>query len=392
MKIPMFVRMLATTLLLAGLAACGGGSGSASGTLRLALTDAPACGYDEVNVTIEKVRVHQSGSAGENDGGWSDVVLETPQRVNLLTLTNGVLMELGQTALPAGKYTQLRLVLAANTPANPMANSVVPTGGAEVALTTPSGQQSGLKIHVNIDVAADQLADFVLDFDACKSVVVAGNSNSYNLKPVLRAIPRSLAGVTGVATVPGSAVSLQLDGVVVRSTTAVSTASDPSGLAMGGFLLQPVEPGTYTLVVTAPGQTTAVVKDVVVPEGQVVVVGSAPIAPPASPDKTTLSSSVSTGTTPVDALVSLRKILGGGLQIELGSMMVDAETGTAIFPDLPRTKPEVATFSVTGAPLTFVPDTEAAGALTVRATSGSVTKNQDITLTAPAQSVSFTFP
>jgi ABC-type glycerol-3-phosphate transport system substrate-binding protein len=37
------------TLMLAGLAACGGGGSASSGTLRVALTDAPTCGYDEVN-------------------------------------------------------------------------------------------------------------------------------------------------------------------------------------------------------------------------------------------------------------------------------------------------------------------------------------------------------
>ena len=84
------------------LAACGGGSDSNStsagtGTMRLSLTDAPACGYDTVFVTIEKVRVHQSSSAGENDAGWSEVVLNAPQRIDLLTLTNGSLLPLGQT-------------------------------------------------------------------------------------------------------------------------------------------------------------------------------------------------------------------------------------------------------------------------------------------------------
>ena len=57
---------------------------------------------------------HTSGSASDTDGGWSEVVLATPTQVDLLTLTNGLLQELGQTALPTGKYTQLRLVLAAN--------------------------------------------------------------------------------------------------------------------------------------------------------------------------------------------------------------------------------------------------------------------------------------
>ena len=101
-------------------AACGGGGGSSSeavsgtGTMRLALTDAPACGYDAVNVTIERVRVHQSSGAGDNDSGWYDLVVSPRQRVDLLSLTNGVLEELGEMPLPAGRYTQMRVLLAAN--------------------------------------------------------------------------------------------------------------------------------------------------------------------------------------------------------------------------------------------------------------------------------------
>ena len=53
----------------------------ASGTLRVALTDAPACGYDAVNVTIERIRVHKSASAGEADAGWVDLVLTAPKKV-----------------------------------------------------------------------------------------------------------------------------------------------------------------------------------------------------------------------------------------------------------------------------------------------------------------------
>jgi len=91
------------------------------GTLRLALTDAPACGYDAVNVTIQKVRVNQDASASDTGAGWSEVVLSPARRIDLLSLTNGVLEDLGQTSLPAGKYTQMRLVLAPNDATSPMA-------------------------------------------------------------------------------------------------------------------------------------------------------------------------------------------------------------------------------------------------------------------------------
>ena len=127
------------------LAACGGGGddgstvtpASGTGTLRVALTDAPACGFDHVYVTVERVRVHQTSSANDNDAGWSEIVLNPTQRIDLLGLTNGVLAELGQTPLGAGQYQQVRLVLSPNRGGTP-ANSVVPTGGIETALDTPS--------------------------------------------------------------------------------------------------------------------------------------------------------------------------------------------------------------------------------------------------------------
>jgi hypothetical protein len=88
------------------LSACGGGGGGDSGTLRLALTDAPACGFDRVDVTVQKVRVHKSGSANEADDGWSEVVLNPAKRVDLLSLTNGALAELGQTPCQPASTTR----------------------------------------------------------------------------------------------------------------------------------------------------------------------------------------------------------------------------------------------------------------------------------------------
>ncbi|HZT55465.1 MAG TPA: DUF4382 domain-containing protein, partial [Burkholderiaceae bacterium] len=165
MRTTRFAAALAAMAMSFGLAGCGGGggiegTGSAQGTMRMSMTDAPACGFDAVHVTVDRVRVHQSSTAADADAGWSEVVLNPVKRIDLLTLSNGVLEPLGQTDLPAGKYTQLRLVLASNTAAAPLANSVTPTGGVETELTTPSGQQSGLKLNVNIDIPVGKVADF----------------------------------------------------------------------------------------------------------------------------------------------------------------------------------------------------------------------------------------
>ncbi|MCA0213465.1 MAG: DUF4382 domain-containing protein [Proteobacteria bacterium] len=380
-------------LLALGLAACGGGGGGGgdtasggTGTLRLAMTDAPACGFDTVNVTVEKVRVHQSSTAADADGGWSEVVLNPARRMDLLSLTNGVLSELGQVALPAGRYTQLRLVLADNSNANPLANSVKPTGEAETALTTPSAQQSGLKMPVQIDVAANQLADFVLDFDACKSVVSAGNSGKYLLKPVISVIPRLVSGVSGRvdASLPmgSTMVSLQDGGVTVRAT-----APD----AAGNFLLQPVPVGTYTFVMTAPGRTTLVVRGVPVTSGSVSTLGTSTLvlAPAASPVGT-LAGTVTTASSPVDALTRALQSLSGGPVIELAARPVDSVAGTFRH-ELPTAAPQVANWAgLAGVPV-FAADTTVAGQYSLQAVAGTAARQAGPLTLAPGATVTTTF-
>jgi len=295
------------------LAACGGGGGGGgggiggTGTMHVSLTDAPSCGYDQVNVTIDRVRVNQNASAADTDGDWSEIVLSPARRVDLLTLSNGVLEDLGQTQLPAGKYTQLRLVLAPNDAANPLANSVVPTGGTETALTTPSAQQSGLKVNVDIDVAADKIADVVLDFDACKSVVKRGNSGQYNLKPVITVVPvisdaglRVIGYVDPALGTTTTQVSAQAAGVPVKATAPDAT---------GKFVLYPVPVGTYDLVVTSSGRVNAVMTGVPVTSSAFTTVNSAaiPISPPVATTRAV------TGTvTPATATVRALQPFTGG--------------------------------------------------------------------------------
>ena len=373
-----------------GLAACGGGSGgSGTGTLRLALTDAP-CGYDQVWVTIEKVRVHQSAGAGAGDAGWSEVVLSPARRVDLLSLTNGVLEELGQTPLPAGKYTQMRLVLAANGGGTPLANSIVPTGSAETPLTTPSGQQTGLKLNVNIDVAADRLADVLLDFQVCKSIVRAGNSGNYHLKPVVSVTPRWVSGVQGhVATAVANGnttVSLQQDGAIVRATVPDST---------GKALLPWVAPGTYDLVVTAPGHATDIVTGVIVAADTVTTVNSAAAPlPAASSPSAAASGVVATTTLTIEAGHLARPALKSvGRRVEVAGGPVDGSTGAYAL-TLPVAAPQVAPYVAAPATLVFAPDTAAAGKYTLVAESAGATKSAGPLTFGAGGSIAtnFTFP
>lgn len=258
-------------------AGCGGdgdgGGSSAPGVLGVSLTDAPACGFDEVNVTVSKVRIHQSDSADDKAAGWTDITLNPARKINLLDLNdptqpNFALETLGETPLPAGHYTQLRLVLVPNNGSSPPNNSIVLSGTtSEIALDTPSGIQTGIKLIHQFDVGSGQRVDLLLDFDACHSIVKTG-SGKYKLKPVIKVIPFVLNGIEGFVDPAllgdNVVVSAQVNGEIVRAT--MPNANPVPNPNRGKFFLARLNPGVnYDVVITADGRATAVIVGVPVP-------------------------------------------------------------------------------------------------------------------------------
>jgi len=376
----------------AALVACGGGGGGGStatpmGTLRVGLTDAPACGFDHVKVTIQKVRINQSATAADTDAGWTDITLSPAMQVDLLTLTNGAFTTLGQTPLGVGHYSQIRLVLAANDSGNPLANSVTPTGGAETALTTPSGQQSGLKLNADITINANQMADFLLDFNACKSVVHAGNSGKYLLKPVISVIPSYVSGVSGYldASLANSStlVSVQQAGAIVKSSVPDST---------GKFTLEPVAPGTYDLVIAAPGHVTGVLTGVTVADQVITLLNSSTSTFNFSATADgSVGGTITGATTPIDATVDALQTLTNGDVVDIWSTNADADTGAYTL-SLPATAPVVAAYAPAASSVAFTADPVAGNNYSIRATSGGVSKSLPVAISASAPaSASFSF-
>jgi hypothetical protein len=369
------------------------GSSSGSGTLGISLTDAPACGYDEVNVTVSKVRVHQSASATENDAGWIDITLTPARKINLLDLTNGASEELGQTPLTAGHYSQLRLVLASNGTGT-LANSLVLSGvtpTTEIPLDTPSAVQSGLKLINEFDVLPGQRIDLVLDFDACKSVVKRGQSGRYNLKPVIRVIPFVLNGINGFVanSLTGSnvAVSAQLNGAVVRSTV-----PDPQ---TGEFFLARLDaPNNYDVVITADGHATAVIAGVPISSSTSTATVSSNFEPITLPTSTTRTISgtvvLAPPNTDVTASVATKQTVTGGTTVAVKSQNVDADTGAYSF-TLPADAPLLASYGTGSLPLAFTPQPDAAGKYKVEASAtGYATQPVDMDISAADVTQNFT--
>jgi hypothetical protein len=253
-------RRLAALATVAGLATVavsgcgGGGSGSSSGQLTVLMTDAPIDGVKEVNVTITRVEVHRGAS--DAGGAW-ETVFEGSRTFNLLSLANvpdvTQLPHLVDDGLPAGHYTQLRLIVSS-------ANLVMEDGTTH-PVVIPSGADTGLKA-LPFDIASKQDTVLVLDFDVAQSVNLQGDG-TYKLTPVIRLAPVTLtATLTGKvvdaagAPMDDAQVTLKDAGgaIVATSLTSVSDPSDPA--KDGVFALHGLASGSYTLEVSATGYTT----------------------------------------------------------------------------------------------------------------------------------------
>ncbi|WLI89771.1 DUF4382 domain-containing protein [Massilia sp. R2A-15] len=373
-----------TAIAAATLVACGGGGGTTAtpaptatmGTLGVSMTDAPACGFDAVNVTVNKVRVHQSSSASDTDSGWTDITLSPAKKINLLNLSNGVLESLGQTTLAPGHYSQLRLVLDANS-GNGLANSVVATGSTtETSLTTPSATQSGIKLVNEFDVVAGQRVDLVVDFNACKSVVTTGNGK-YLLKPVVKVVPTAINGISGFISpallASHVSVSAQQNGAIVSSTVPSST---------GEFFLSRLTPGNYDVVITADDRAASVVAAVPVASISSTTALSTAAAPITLAASTSASIAGAVTMTPASATepayVAAKQSFAAGPTVVIKYAGADLATGAYTLAKLPVAAPQYTAYSAT-LPLVFsqnLTSTPGAGKYTVEASAtGYATKS-----------------
>jgi uncharacterized protein DUF4382 len=359
-----WVMVLLATVFAAGCGSGGnGGSGSSgaqAGTVSVSMTDAPACGYDQVNVTVSKVRIHQSDTADDNTPGWTDITLNPARKINLLDLNdptqhNFALETLGETPLAAGHYTQLRLVLDRNT-GQSLANSVVLSGiPGEIALDTPSAIQSGIKLIHQFTVDSGQRVDLLLDFDACHSIVKTGNGK-YILKPVINVIPTVLNGINGFVdkTLPNVVVSAQQNGNIVRATV--------PNTQTGEFFLARLDPGNYDVVITADNHATAVIATVPVEPAPIITIISTSVAPFSLANSSTQAVTGTVTLNPADddgtVIVAAKQSLSGGPTVTVKSVVATVLDAALPIGDyqynmtLPTGAPSLAAYSVIPPPIT----------------------------------------
>lgn len=244
------LKFVTAILIFISLASCSE-KDSGFSIVKIGLTDGPG-NYDSVLLDIQRVEL-------TTDQGRQTAPLSNPGVYNLLDYANGNDTLLVAQSVPAGRLSQIRLILGTN-------NSVV-VNGQNYPLTTPSAQQSGLKLNVQLDLVSGTEYTYTLDFDAARSIVRRGNGD-YNLKPVIRVITESISGAIEGTVDPDSAGYYSF---VIDGTDTIGTSIDTSGY----FKLIAVPEGAYDLHILAnPGFSDQTINNVQVVNGQVTNVGT----------------------------------------------------------------------------------------------------------------------
>ena len=163
------------------------GPSGGSGTLNVRITDSPFSDAKAVVVKIKELSVHR------DDAPWETVAFPAaaPTWACDLKKLEGPIDVLGGSVVPAGHYTQIRLVVGTATiywenasgAATPCAADIPAPAGTFSALEIPSGE---VKLNRGFDLAADGTTTVTLDFDGDKSIQIHETGNGrFIMRPVI---------------------------------------------------------------------------------------------------------------------------------------------------------------------------------------------------------------
>lgn len=207
---------------------CGKSSTSSTSTpYDMRMTDGPGP-YNAVYIDLQGVEI-------TGDGGKVVVLNIHAGIYNLLNFSNGIDTLISSGNLDIVTVEQIRLILGTN-------NSVV-VNNVSYPLSTPSADQSGLKLQVHKTLQAGIQYSILLDFDANTSIVNQGNG-TYSLKPVIRTIEAAISGTIKGNITPVGTLAV----VTVTSSSSISYSSNVN--STGNFMLMGLVPGIYSVTVT----------------------------------------------------------------------------------------------------------------------------------------------
>lgn len=216
------------------------------------LVDSPG-DYAGLDIDIQGVAVNGNQNAGPDDSGWTTLDGSKMGVKNLLDYTGGYALSLANTDFPTGQISQIRLMLGSD-------NSISleqPDGTVKTeSLTIPTGAESGLILQANTNLSAGITYEFVLDFNAAKSVFQTGEEN-YLLKPDVKLLSRAESGaISGIIDPASENVAVY----ALQGTDTIATSYAPE--ESDSYLLPGLEAGIYDVSFdpgdNSPYQTEAI--------------------------------------------------------------------------------------------------------------------------------------
>ena len=176
-------------LAVAVVAACGGESvvsPSGSGRRCVMIKDSPYSDAKALLVTFSEVTAHRDGEGGFSTLPFGDANAAS-RTCDLKKLVDRQDL-LGVGTLPAGHYTQVRLVVSSATlyfdnPSDgpPCAATIPAPAGRSAAVEIPSGE---VKLNRQFDVGESGVTSMLIDFDGDRSVTETGNGR-FRMTPVI---------------------------------------------------------------------------------------------------------------------------------------------------------------------------------------------------------------
>lgn len=202
---------------------------SETATLRVYVNGVPG-EFQEVSFTFSEINA-QIGNM------WISV-MDTTHTISLPQWALGDPIEIGETVVPAGDYSQLKLLIA---------RAQVLVGNEIFEVVIPDSSQAGMKLIDEFVIDPGTSFELIIDFDINRSIISVGppgNPISYHLRPVMRVIPRALSGsLSATVTNPEhEAVACAIQNGDTLTTAPVHPQS-------GAFLLGFLPGGDYTIAV-----------------------------------------------------------------------------------------------------------------------------------------------
>ena len=249
-------------------AACSGGGGDegGTGTISLAVMDAPVYDASQIWVTFTGVSLKPQGN-----GPAIDIDFPAAVQVDLLSLTaDNAETLLDSHPMPAGQYNWLDLHVNADHDGVMDSFAVLQTGGIEeIEVEVPSGS---LRLVSGLTITANQETSFLVDWNLHKGLNDPVGQTGLFLRPALRVIDMTQFGtLSGTVAMPlvtaaGCANDLTLDignAVYIYAGAGVTPddfdAADPEPVAttavtqnqLGDYVFETLlSPGTYTVAFT----------------------------------------------------------------------------------------------------------------------------------------------